>query len=280
MTSSVWTCPTCKVAVATPFRPGCGERTLGAGELTLRGLATQIFHALTSVEGRLLRSLVLLVRRPGDLTGAYLRGQRMPYIGPVPLYLTANVLFFAADSLFGAHVFSTSLDWHLHRMPWSELAQTLVAQRLQSAGTSLEAYAPVFDRALSRHARSLIISMALLFAVFPWLVFHGRHKPFVVHAVLSLHLFSFLLLLLCIAGAIPLLDARFADGGAWWRVADNAIAVTLLLACAVYLYVASNKVYGADGLARVAQVAVLTVGVGVVVLCYRFALFLLTLYTT
>ncbi len=280
MTESAWTCPTCRAAVVTRYCPNCGERPLEQHELTLRGLATQIFNALTSVDGRLLRTFVQLMRRPGDLTVAYLDGQRKPYIGPVPLYLMANVLFFAAESLFGAHVFSTSLDYHLSNQPWSPLAQTLVARHLESAGTTLAAYTPVFDQALSLHARSLIILMALLFAVFPWLVFRRRRKPFVAHAVFSLHLYSFLLLLLCVADAIPALDARLREGGIWGRVLDNAMAAGLLLACAVYMYVASRKVYGAQSVARAAQVALLTVGVGAVVFGYRFGLFVLTLYTT
>jgi hypothetical protein len=280
MTASAWTCPTCRTAVVTRFCPSCGERPLEHHELTLRGLATQIFNALTSVDGRLLRTFARLMRGPGDLTVAYLVGQRKPYIGPVPLYFMANVLFFAAESLFGAHVFSTSLEYHLSNQPWSPLARTLVAHHLESAGTTLAAYTSVFDQALSLHARSLIILMALVFAVFPWLVFHRRHRPFVAHAVFSLHLYSFLLVLLCVADVIPALDARFGEGGAWWRVLDNAMAAALLLACAVYMYVASRKVYGAQGVARAAQVAVLTIGVGAVVLGYRFGLLLLTLYTT
>lgn len=264
----------------TRYCPGCGERALEQHELTLRGLATQIFNALTSVDGRLLRTCARLMRHPGDLTVAYLDGRRKPYIGPVPLYLMANVLFLAVESLFGAHVFSTSLDYHLNFQPWSPLAQTLVVRHLESAGTTLAAYTPVFDQAMSLHARSLIIVMALVFAVVPWLVFHRRRKPFVAHAVFSLHLYSFLLLLLCVADVIPALDARFGEGGAWWQVLDNAMAAALLLACAVYMHVASRKVYGAQGVARAAQVAVLTIGVGAVVLSYRFGLFVLTLYTT
>ena len=280
MTASTWTCPTCRTAVVARFCPSCGERPIEEHELTLRGLAAQIFNALTSVDGRLLRTFARLLRHPGDLTVAYLDGPRKPYIGPVPLYLMANVLYFAAESLFDAHVFSTSLHAHLSLQPWSPLAQTLVARHVEAAGTTLEAYTPVFEQALGLHARSLIILMALLFAVFPWLVFHRRGKPFVAHAVFSLHLYSFLLLLLCVAGIVPTLDVRFGEGGAWWRVLDNAMAAALLLACAAYMYVASRKVYGAQGIARVAQVAVLTIGVGAVVLGYRFGLFLLTLYTT
>ena len=280
MTANAWNCPTCRVAVVTTYCPSCGERPLEHHELTLRGLATQIATALTSVDGKLLRTFLRLMRHPGDLTVAYLEGRRKPYIGPVPLYLMANVLFFAVDPLFGWHVFSSLLDNHLNLQPWSPLARELVARHVESAGTTLAAYRPVFDQALSLHARSLIILMALLFAVLPWLVFHRSRRPFVAHAVFSLHLYTFLLVLLCVVDVIPALDERFTPGGAWWQLIDNVMAAVLLLACAAYIYVASKKVYGAQGVARVAQVAVLTVGVGAVVLGYRFALFVLTLYTT
>jgi hypothetical protein len=279
MTAVAWTCPTCATANVSQFCPTCGERSLDERELTLRGLATQIFHALTSVDGRLIRTFVRLLRHPGDLTVAYLQGQRKAYIGPVPLYFMANVVFFAVESLLGANIFSTSLDYHLNRQPWDSWARTLVSRHLETHGLALEAYAPVFDSALRLHAHSLVILMALAFAALPWVVFYGRHKPFVVHAVFSLHLYAFFLLLLCVADVAPALDAHFGGGEATWQLVDNVLAVLSLLVCAAYLYVATKKVYDTRGAARVAQVAVLTLGVGAIVLGYRFALFLLTFYT-
>jgi hypothetical protein len=274
-----WTCPTCAAATVTQFCPTCGEQALDQRELTLQGLLSQILHGLTSVDGRLLRTFARLLRHPGDLTVAYLQGQRRPYIGPVALYLMANVLFFAAESLPGGEVLSTSLDFHLNRQPWSPWAQTLVSRHLEARSITLENYAPIFDNALSLHARSLIILMALWFAVLPWFVFHKRREPFVAHAVFSLHLYSFLLLLLGAADLLPMLHARLGGREGTWVLLDNGIAVAMLLACATYMYVATKKVYAAHGAARVAQVAVMTVGVGAIVLGYRFGLFVLTLYT-
>ena len=72
---------------------------------------------------------------------------------------------------------------------------------------------------------------------------------------------------------------RFSGLEAEWQLVDNALAIAVLLACAVYMYVATGKVYDACGAGRVARVAVLAVGIAAMVLGYRFALFLLTLYT-
>src|SRR5262249_31931942 len=120
-----WNCPTCNVAVTTPFCAGCGEEPLPPRDLTLRGLAENVWHAITSIDARATRSAWTLLRHPGRLTVAWTTGVRKPYVAPFQLFLIANVIFFALQSLTGQNVFSSSLDSHLHHQDWSDLAQTL-----------------------------------------------------------------------------------------------------------------------------------------------------------
>jgi hypothetical protein len=211
---------------------------------------------------------------------AYLQGQRKAYVGPVPLFLIANVLFFAIESLTGGRVFTTPLDAHLHTQPWSPFAGALVARRLQAMHSTLAAYAPVFDRAVALNARSLIIVMALSFVIAPTMLFHRSGRPLITHAVFSLHLYAFLLLLFCVANVIPAVDRWFGGPGLASERLDHVISIALVIACATYLSVAVTNVYGAGGVARVLKVVALTVAVVSIVLGYRFALLLITLYTT
>jgi len=280
MVGGVWTCPSCAAGTASAYCPACGERRPDARELSVRGLAAQIFHALTSVDTRLVRSLVCLLTRPGELTAAYLRGVRRPYLGPVSLFLTANVLFFATEALLGGKVFSTPLRSHLHAQPWSPWAATLVADRVAFLGTTSDLFEPKFDRAVDLHARSLIILMALSFTPLPWLLFARRRQPIAAHAVFSLHLYTFLLVLLSAATAILAADVWLGGAGFDSRLWDNAMAIALLLGCAVYLDLALVKVYGARGWLCAVQGLLLAIGVAGIVLGYRFALFVVALYTT
>ena len=130
------------------------------------------------MDSRLLRSFRALLFRPGALTTAYLEGPRKPYISPFQLFLLANLLFFAIQSVTRDKVFSKSLASHLHGQDWSELAR-------DQLGLS-----------------------------------------------------------------------------------------------AIYLYVATGKVYGVRGLRRVITAGALIVAAGCVVLGYRFFLFVVTLYST
>jgi hypothetical protein len=251
-----------------------------ARDLTLRGLIDQFTQAIANIDGRLPRTFRYLISRPGFLTVAYLRGQRMPFVGPVQLFLISNVLFFATESLTHGKVFTTPLASHLHTQPWSGMVETLVANRVMALHTTVDLYSPVFDRAMAVNARSLIGFMALSFAPVLLVLFPRKGRPFVAHAVFSLHLYAFMLLLFCIATAIPPVERWFGGSGFDSEILDHTLAIGMLVACAIYLYFAAGTVYGTRSVARVLKVVALTVGVAGIILGYRFVLLLVTLYVT
>ena len=246
-------------------------------DLTLQGFVDQIVLACTSIDGPILRSLRCLVTRPGFLTVAYLNGQRKPYALPLQLFLVANVLFFGMQSLVGAKVFSTPLNMHLNNQVWSGVAQPVVA--LVTKHTTLDLYSPIFDRSVELNAKSLVILMVLPFGVFLPLVFYRKQIPFMAHIVFSLHFYTFLLLLFCVA--LIVVGTSLLSGGAGLNSEsfDHLLSAVLVMVSGVYLFVAAGTVYKERGALRVFKALVMvTLTVGIV-LGYRFALLLITLYT-
>jgi hypothetical protein len=280
MTEAVrWTCPTCDKEVSTPFCATCGEEPLAPRDLSLRAVSAKFFHALTSIDARVARTAWCLLRAPGRLTLSWAAGVRRPYVAPFQLFLIANVLFFALQSLTGTNVFSSPLESHLHHQDWSAFAQERVAQRLAQANTTLDRLAPLFDRSVVLHAKSLIVLMTLPFALLLPLAFLGARRPFMVHVAFSLHLYTFLLLLFSGALLVATASAALGLGGIDAPRVDNVLSVVNLAACALYLHVAIGVVYGERGAARALKAAALTICVAAIVLGYRFAMFVLTLYS-
>ena len=275
-----WICPTCKLPRATPYCPSCGEEPLAPRDLTLRGLAEKLLHAVTSVDARTARTAWKLLRHPGQLTLAWTGGVRRAYVAPFQLFLIANVLFFAIQSMTGENVFSSSLDSHLHHQDWSDLAQSVLTQRLEAKQVSLAEYEPVFDRAVVLNAKSLILLMTAPFALLLPVVFLRQRRPFMVHVVFSLHLYTFLLLLFCVALLAAKVSALLGYGGLDAPRVDNVLSAANLFACAAYIYFAFGAVYGAQGAPRVTKAILLAIAVAAIVLAYRFALFVITLYLT
>lgn len=280
MDAKSWTCPTCNSMLSTHYCPDCGESPPNARDLTVLGLLRQLFHAFSSIDGRLMRSFRSLVTRPGALTMAYVEGRRLNYLGPFKLFLVANLLFFAMQSLTNTNIVSSPLDSHLHHQDWRALAQRLVSHRLETTQTTLDQYAPIFDRAIVLHAKSFIILMVLPLTMLLPISFYRKRRPFVAHAVFSLHFYAFLLLLFSVSLAVVAIDVLLGGTGLTSIRMDNALSIINLAACAIYLYVALGTVYGARGALRVVKALTLAVAVAGILLGYRLVLFLLTLYTT
>jgi Protein of unknown function (DUF3667) len=275
-----WRCPTCGINVNAQHCPGCGEKVLEAKDLTFMGLMSQVFQTVTSVDGRLLRSLRVLVTRPGTITSAYVNGPRRPYIGPFQLFLIVNVTFFAVQSFSGSPMFSTSLHSHMYDQDWSEFARTLVAHKLQAEHATLATYAPVFDHAVDVNAKSLVILLVLPFTLLLIPLFAGSHRPFVTHLVFALHLLAFLLLCSCVLLLITTLVSTLGGAGLRSLLVDWGLFAVLIAVIATYLYVATAVVYAAEGWVRALKVAVLAVVIAAAVPGYRFLIFLVTLTFT
>ncbi len=105
---------------------GLRRESAGERELTLRGLFEQLLRTLSTIDGRLMRSLRSLLSRPGALTVAYVQGQRIPYSGPVAVVPRSQRAVLAMQSLTSTNVVSSTLDSHLHHQDCSALAQRLV----------------------------------------------------------------------------------------------------------------------------------------------------------
>jgi len=275
-----WTCPTCHRTAETPFCPMCGERPLSARDLTLRGFLEHSIRGALKIDGRLIRSFRCLVSHPGVLTVAYLHGQRKLYNTPLQLFFLANLLFFAVHFQAETKVFSAPLRSHLHEQPWSAVAARLTTKHLEKAHTTLDLYAPVFDRAVALHAKSMNILMMLPFALLTPILFYSSRRPFVAHVVFSLHFYAFLLLLFCVVSAALGIYEFHYGVTSIPDTLDHVLSFLLIGVCAAYLSMAARTVYGTRGAGRALVAIVLTVAVAGTVLGYRFALLLITLYST
>jgi len=221
-----------------------------------------------------------LLTRPGKLTSAFLNGQRKPYIGPLQIFVLANLLFFAVQSVSNTKIFSSTLDFRLHGQLWSEVGQSLVDQRLAAAGLTIAQYAPVFDEAIATYAKSLIGLMVPLLALVLPVVFLRAARPLAVHMVFALHFYAFVLLLFCLPLAAMTIDSALGGSGTMSQRTDDGVSIALLVICGLYLYAAIGPAYGARGVLRAVQALVLAVAATFVFFIYRFALLPITLYTT
>src|SRR5262245_52905211 len=105
MTEAVRTptsCASCGRAVDGAYCPGCGEEVLDPSKLTLRHfLGHTLFNELFNFDGKIWRTLRLLLFRPGFLSLEYSAGRRRPYVNPLRVLIVTLVVYVLATSQNG-----------------------------------------------------------------------------------------------------------------------------------------------------------------------------------
>jgi hypothetical protein len=96
-------CHNCGAAVSYHFCALCGQETRlhvpSAGEFIHEFVGHYV-----ALEGRLWKTLALLLFKPGLLTAEYIAGRRVRYVEPLRVYLSLSILFFALLKVIGPPV--------------------------------------------------------------------------------------------------------------------------------------------------------------------------------
>ena len=190
-------CPNCGATRIGRFCHDCGQKRIDPGEQSLGHFIAQFLDALFHLDSRLLRSLGLLVARPGRLLADYLAGKRVRHTAPLILFLAANLVYFFSPPVtdmnptLGDH---TEMNWY------GDLAQTLVENRLDERSTERDEYAAVFEARQAPLAKTLVIIHVPLFALGLAALHWRRRHFFVDHLAASLLAWAFLLLALVALG--------------------------------------------------------------------------------
>lgn len=92
----------------------CGTRLIGAhchacgqsGHVhrTIGAIGHEIAHGVFHFEGKIWRTLPMLVWRPGDLTRRYVAGERARFVSPLAVFLFTVFLMFATISALGGDI--------------------------------------------------------------------------------------------------------------------------------------------------------------------------------
>ena len=92
-------CQNCGAALDGAYCSACGQR--GHVHRTIGAFLHELLHGALHFEGKLWRTLPMLVLRPGRLTRRYIDGERSRFVSPMALFLFTVFLMFAAFQIVG-----------------------------------------------------------------------------------------------------------------------------------------------------------------------------------
>jgi len=92
-------CANCGAVLAGPYCHECGQP--GHVHRNLHALVHDIAHGVFHFEGKVWKTLPMLVTRPGELTRRYIAGERAKFVSPMAMFLFSVFLMFAVVSNVG-----------------------------------------------------------------------------------------------------------------------------------------------------------------------------------
>lgn len=221
-------CLNCGAVANDSFCPRCGQSQRDPRR-SLAAWLREAFDEIVSIDGRLLRTLILIVTRPGFLTREWIEGRRARYTSPLRVYLIASVAFFAV---------TLALGFPFAVLPGSRFGGPETSAIYQSA-----------TRAWLSELRSVVtlgvivivpVTMAIL------KLLHIRSGRFVVdHLVFSLHFLGFVFLAWTAAWPILMWSSR-SDTGLTW------VLIAYLVLPLPYLYRSLRVAHGGGRIAAAA----------------------------
>ena len=118
-------CRNCGAPVNETFCAACGEKMFVPGEHSLKHFFGDIVNALTFLDTKFLRTLKLMITRPGAMSYQYINGKRVSFIKPVSMFFIANLVYFLFP-LFNS--LDSSLSNQMYHLPHSVIAERMVKE--------------------------------------------------------------------------------------------------------------------------------------------------------
>lgn len=283
-----WRCPTCGTDATTAFCGACGEQRLAPGDLSLRHYASAAAESLLSWDGRILGTFASFLRRPGELTLAYVDGRRKPFLNPLQLFLLVNVLYFVQQGVTNWNTYSTPFAIHVMDTWYADAAKTLARIRMDQLGLPYEgpeftAFVQRFNAAVKLSAKSLLILLVPFVTLLVTAVRLGRPRQAGVHLTAGLHVTAYLVACqtvvlplatvvqrVAVARGTPLAEPIVDDVTTW--VINGLVAVA---SAGVF-----RRAFGSPTVWAWIQAVILAWFIFDAVKAYRLVLYVVTLFAT
>lgn len=254
-------CKNCGAATSGNFCHQCGQATHLHVPTAFEFLHEFVGHYV-ALEGKLWKSLKLLLFKPGFLTREYIEGRRARYLEPLRVYLTFSIIFFALFKIGGLdfNVMSTDRD-ELQRAAVEQVAKDKVARpatpeelaQVKESEKDLVEIAGRINPALGRGTEGLldmpekersdalkraffsnapyaVFALMPVFALFLKILYLGKGRTYGEHFLFALHSNAFAFFMLSLLILVP----------KGWDI----VTLVLLLWLTFYLPTAMRRVYG------------------------------------
>ncbi len=238
---------------------------------SFRTFINNMFLALTFADNRFVKTVWVVISKPGFLSREFSEGRRVKYLRPLSMFFFLNLIYFLFPLI---QLFNASLRTQLNSVH-GKLALQAVSQKMVQLGIKdVYAFSLIYEQKTLKYAKMLVIVFAILASLPLNLIYRSRQRYFTDHVGLAVELVCFNLLI-----NVLLLTAIVSLFGLGNWLDDTALTV-IFATSNIYFLLRSGYVFYEQRGAGLVLKSILMLGVIKLALdAYRIILFYLTLWT-
>ncbi len=273
-------CRSCGATFSGTFCNMCGERIPEPGEKSISSFLAGLMNAITSLDGKFLRTLKIMLKKPGEVSYHYMNGKRVPFYKPMSMFFIANLIYFLFP-LYNS--LNSSLYVQMNMLPHSKLATELVQQRIAVEKIDFDTFQIQYNQQSTSMAKMVLVLLVIYFSIPLTLVNYSRKMFYSDHLLVSLEACSIIILVnfVVLMWVFQLVIYLFGQLGSniQYLLNDN-YTMWISMSVLFYLFFQLERRAYAQPIGRaLAKAGLLVFGFFVVLQMYRASLFFVTLWT-
>jgi Protein of unknown function (DUF3667) len=269
-TESIHTCKSCGNEFRGSFCNICGERVRVAADRTFRSFLNDVIQAVTLADNKFVRSLWLIISKPGFVSNEIANGRTVRYMNPVSVFFVLNLVYFLFPIV---QLFNASLTTQMIA-PLGFLLTETIARKMADMHMNMQSFQLVYNLKTVGLAKLLVMVFVILASIPLNFLYRKRNRYFTDHFGYAVELACFNLFVNAIT--VDIVTTIIPIGS----YIGEGVVTSLFIATNLYFLIRASRVfYNERGWRLFVKSAVMILFLKVALELYRMVLFFVTIWS-
>jgi len=263
-------CKSCENRFIGSYCNLCGEKVLHASDRSFKKLLSNILIAITFADSKFIKTLWLILRKPGFVSREFSEGRRIKLLPPLSLFFVLNLVYFLFPVI---QLFNASLNTQLGT-PFAQFYKGVVATKAVALNMDLASFALIYNLKTVTLAKLMVMVFVVISSLPLNILYRKRNRYFTDHVGYGVELACFNLFLNAIVLSI---FAAFLGLG---KYLDELTLTFIFIVTNLYFVLrSSNEFYAEKGSSLILKSMVMVLFLKVSLEIYRAVLFFATIWS-
>lgn len=267
--SPLTVCKSCGNTFHGNYCNECGEKVLKPADRSFKTFLSNILIAITFADSKMIKTLWLVLSKPGFVSKEFAEGRRVNYLKPISLFFVLNLIYFFFPLI---QLFNATLTTQLGS-PLGALFRNVVAHKIVDMGINLPSFQLIYQQKTVGFAKLMVMVFVVIASLPLNILYWKRNRFFTDHVGYMVELACFNLFV----NAILLSVLAFFGLG---KYLNEEVLTVVFISTNLYFLLRSGNIFYQEKSWKLALKSVLMIAFLKIALeVYRAILFFVTIWS-